>query len=264
MLLRSLARLLFLCSIVAMSSVALAQASRPGQETRRCKMVESCNVPPPIRDCALQTDTRSCMRNVVPFNIQINDPVCEAAKEAQNQTYQVAKVACEFQKAADRAENEWKRQRCLSFANVCTIMLPVAASTKFSGAKLLWVDDHPDNNSYERQALTELGAIIVTAEDTNQAITQLSKQQVRFDVVISDFERTGDARAGYTLLTMVRKLPDPVPIIIYSGSSTPTFVAEAIKRGAFGQTNEPKELMTLVIRAAVVHRRKALKPGSPK
>ena len=233
----------------------MAEASPPTQEQPSCKMLESCNVPPPLRDCTLQTDTRHCTQRVTLLNIEIPDPVCEASKAAQNQTYQVQKLACESQKAADRAENEWKRQRCVSVANFCTMVLPAAESTKFLGAKVLWVDDHPDNNTYERQALSELGATIVTAIDTDQAAAQLSEEGAKFDVVISDFERTGDPHAGYTLLTRVRKLTDPVPLVIYSGSSTPRFVHEAIKRGAFGETNDPKELMALVIRAARSHRR---------
>ena len=239
---------------------AQAQDNRPSQKSRHCKMVESCSVIPPIPECLLQADTRNCTRSIGIFNTQIHDPVCEAAKAAQNQTFQVQKLACESQKSAAKAENEWKRQRCLAVANICTLMLPPAEETKFSGTRLLWVDDHPDNNIYERQALTELGATIVTANDTDQAMVHLTNVQTRFDVVISDFERVGDNQAGYTLLARIRKLADPIQVVLYSGSSTRAFVAEATKRGAFGETNEPKELISLVIRAADLHRRTAAKP----
>lgn len=202
-------------------------------------------------------DTRSCMHTISigPFFAQtVNDPVCEAAKAAQNQTYQVQSQACESRKEADKAENEWKRERCLAVANACSNTLPLADSTKFAGARVLWVDDHPDNNAYERQALAELGATVATVTDTDQAMAQFTGERKQFDVIISDFSRTGDPNAAYTLLKRIRHLAEPPPLVIYSAGSTPALAAEAVQRGAFGETNRPKELLSLVIRSVAAHR----------
>jgi CheY-like chemotaxis protein len=199
-------------------------------------------------------DNRNCTRPASIFGGTVTDPVCEATKGAQNATYQVQSQACEAWRAAEKSENEWKRQQCVAVANACSAMLPLAESTRFAGARVLWVDDHQENNAYERQALVELGATITTLTDTDQAVVQLTRQGKVFDTIISDFARANDPKAGYTLLALLRKLADPPPLVIYSGSSTPNLTVEAIKRGAFGETNQPKELMNLVIRSVASHR----------
>jgi CheY-like chemotaxis protein len=169
-------------------------------------------------------------------------------------TYQLQSQACEARKATEQAENQFKRRECLDVAEACSAILPMAESTKFVGAKVLWVDDHPENNVYERQALTELGGTVVTATDTRLAIAQLASSEKHVDAIISDFSRTDDPKAAYTLLKLVGQLPDPPPMVIYSASSTPRFAAEAILKGAFGETDQPKELMTLVVRSVASRR----------
>jgi CheY-like chemotaxis protein len=62
----------------------------------------------------------------------------------------------------------------------------------------LWVDDFPNNNIYERQALEALGVNFVLATSTEEALKKISRQ--RFDAIISDMGRPPDSRAGYTLL----------------------------------------------------------------
>jgi DNA-binding NtrC family response regulator len=112
---------------------------------------------------------------------------------------------------------------------------------------ILWVDDHPENNNYERQAFSELGAKVIIAVSTEEALHELQLQHV--DVIISDFERVGDPKAAYTLLSEVRKKSNAPPFIIFSGSSTQQFEVEAKRRGALGETNLDKELFDLVARA---------------
>jgi CheY-like chemotaxis protein len=248
----------FLCVTIALGAGAFAQRNG-AQAPRECPMTKSCNSPYSPRDCSPLHDTRSCGHDIeLPFNgrIHVNDPVCEAAKAAQNQNYQVQSQACEARREADKAESEWNRHQCLVVANACSDALSLAESSKFVGAKLLWVDDRPDNNVYERQALINLGATVTTVIDTDQAMAQLSSK-IRFDAIITDFARTRDPKAGYTLLGLVRKLSDPPPLVIYSASSTPAFVAEAVRRGAVGETNQPTELIKLVVRSATSRRQRA-------
>ena len=219
-----------LCVTIALGAGAFAQSKNGAQALRECPMVRSCNLPYSPRDCSPSHDTRSCGHDIeLPVNgkIHVNDPVCEAAKAAQNQTYQVQSQACEARREADRAESEWKRNQCLVVANACSDALSLPESSKFVGAKILWVDDRPDNNVYERQALSDLGATVTTATDTDQGMRHLAGK-VRFDAIVTDFARTNDPKAGYTLLSLVRKLLDPPPVVIYSASSTPAFVAEAL------------------------------------
>ena len=39
------------------------------------------------------------------------------------------------------------------------------------------------------------------------------------------------------------------PCIIYASGKKPEYIAEARRRGAFGNTNEPEELFALVVQA---------------
>src|ERR1039457_825869 len=73
------------------------------------------------------------------------------------QIYDSQRVACESSKAAERAQCEAREQFCFSVAKVCSDDREKAAASNIEGTLVLWVDDHPDNNLYERQAFTELG-----------------------------------------------------------------------------------------------------------
>lgn len=118
---------------------------------------------------------------------------------------------------------------------------------KASRATILWVDDQPDNNIYERQSLQALGIKFVSAKSTEEALKQINNQP--FDVIISDMGRPPDNRAGYTLLQNLRASGDKTPYIIYSGSNTPEHKAEARKNAAFGSTNSAAELFEYVLLA---------------
>ncbi len=114
-----------------------------------------------------------------------------------------------------------------------------------SQAKVLWVDDNPDNNLYERRSLSALGIKFDLAENTRQALQALKTGN--YQLVISDFARRDDPKAGYTLLTDLKTRADPPPLIIYSSSSKAEYVRDAKSLGAFGETNNPLELYDLVI-----------------
>lgn len=112
---------------------------------------------------------------------------------------------------------------------------------------VLWVDDRPDNNRYERAALEALGLRFKLARSTEEALEQLDRQA--FDLVISDMGRPPDERAGYTLLDSMRQSGNDLPFIIYAGSRAPEHVREARAHGAMGCTNSPQELVGLVTHA---------------
>jgi CheY-like chemotaxis protein len=177
----------------------------------------------------------------------VPDPTCEAAKAAQNQLYGLQKSACEASKADEQAQCQSRKQECLSVAKACIATRDDARAAKIDRALLLWVDDNPENNIYERQALIEMGTQIILANNTQAALEQLKTHSI--DVIISDFKRSDDPVGGYTLLEEVRKYPTPPPYIIFSGSSSAALAAEARRKGAYGETNQPAELFRLVIEA---------------
>lgn len=112
-------------------------------------------------------------------------------------------------------------------------------------SSVLWVDDNPNNNIHEREALEALGVSFSIAKSTEEAMTYLKNRS--FDAIISDMGRPPDPQAGYTLLDKLRTSGDRTPFIIYAGSRSPDHQAEARRRGALGCTNRPNELFEMVL-----------------
>jgi CheY-like chemotaxis protein len=121
------------------------------------------------------------------------------------------------------------------------------AIRRIEGSQVLWVDDQPDGNRYERQSLEALGVHFVLALSTDDALKKVQAQ--KFDAIISDMGRPSDRRAGYTLLEKLRSADNRTPFIIYSSSRSPEHDAEARSRGAVGYTNRPTELFEMVLSA---------------
>jgi CheY-like chemotaxis protein len=109
------------------------------------------------------------------------------------------------------------------------------------------VDDRPDNNRFERQALEALGIDIDLSTSTDDALEKIRRRS--YDLIISDMGRPPDARAGYTLLDELRRSGNHTPYVIYAGSKAPEHIREARERGAIGSTNVPQELITIVTNA---------------
>ncbi len=109
---------------------------------------------------------------------------------------------------------------------------------------ILWVDDRPDNNRYERKAFEAMGLKFTLALSTNEALEILSKQ--RFAAIISDMGRREGPREGYVLLDTVRKKDSSTPFFIYAGSNAPEHKAEAREHGGQGSTNMAQELFQIV------------------
>ncbi len=122
-----------------------------------------------------------------------------------------------------------------------------ASEINLGSRRVLWVDDNPQNQEYERQALSALGIQFVLAESTAKAIPLLGSQ--KFDLVITDFKRADDPQGGYTLLAEVKKVSPTTPVIIYSASATPELEQEARQRGAYAETNQPQRLFSLSVAA---------------
>jgi CheY-like chemotaxis protein len=113
--------------------------------------------------------------------------------------------------------------------------------------QILWVDDRPDNNSYERQALEAMGIKFTLALSTQEALAILAKE--RFAAIISDMGRREGPREGYVLLDAVRASDPQTPFFIYAGSNAPEHGQEARQRGAQGSTNRARELFDMVVQA---------------
>jgi len=239
-------------SAILFATLACGVSAQTSDNPKSCRVADACySACAPTRNCDLHPDTRDCSRNF-PFG-NINDPACEASKAAQNSIYAIQKSSCEASINSERSQCESQKAACLSVANACSSIL-LGKGSNIKGKVVLWVDDHPDNNIYQRQALSEVGARVILAGTTTEGLSDIKGQHV--DVVISDFERADDPRAAYTLMAEIRKIRNPPPFIIFSASSTPQFAAEAKRKGALGETNETRELFALVSESV-----KRMKPG---
>ena len=111
--------------------------------------------------------------------------------------------------------------------------------------KILWVDDNPEANTYERNAFENMGFEFSLALSTGQALDLLKNK--KFAAIISDMGRKEGDREGYVLLENVRKQGFLMPFFIYSSSDLPEHKEEARQRGAQGSVCYPQELFAAVI-----------------
>jgi CheY-like chemotaxis protein len=114
---------------------------------------------------------------------------------------------------------------------------------------ILWVDDRPENNRYERKAFEAIGLSFVLAQSTNDAFERLESQ--RFAAIISDMGRKEGPREGYVLLDRLRASGDRTPLFFYASSRSPEHVKETLQHGGQGCTNDPEELFEMVTKSVI-------------
>jgi CheY-like chemotaxis protein len=114
---------------------------------------------------------------------------------------------------------------------------------------ILWVDDRPENNTYERQAFEAMGLRFTLALSTDEAFERLS--QAKFAAIISDMGRREGLREGYVLLDRLRKEGDGTPLFFYAASNAPEHKRETREHGGQGCTNNAQELFEMVTRAVI-------------
>jgi CheY-like chemotaxis protein len=127
--------------------------------------------------------------------------------------------------------------------------VPPNEAERFSESKVLWVDDHPENNLYELRAFEAIGLQFALAGSTEEALRILRDNSIA--AIISDMSRPPDPRAGYKLLDTLRARGDKTPFVIYTGSRAQEYKNETTEHGGQGCTNRPDELFTLVTRAII-------------
>src|SRR5262249_32543926 len=128
-----------------------------------------------------------------------------------------------------REVTEAGAEKSIDPRDVADALPSVRAQRRMDGSRVLWVDDRPDNNRYERQALEALGLRIDLSTSTDDALRKVRSSN--YDLIISDMGRPPDDRAGYTLLRELREADFSTPFIIYAGSRDPKHVQEARQRG---------------------------------
>ncbi len=117
------------------------------------------------------------------------------------------------------------------------------------GARILWVDDVPENNFNEIKMFHQLRADVETAKSTEEAVARISKQA--YDIVLSDLRRGDDGAAGLKMLHQLTSTHPDLPVVFYVGEVQPE---KGVPPFAVGLTNRPDELLHLVL--DVLERRK--------
>lgn len=132
------------------------------------------------------------------------------------------------------------------------VLTPSVTQPTLIGRSILWVDDKPMNNIYESSLLKRLGASIVFARSTDEALVFLNRDT--FDLIISDVHREENDRsnpnAGYELLEEVGRRTEKLPLVFYTGSISR--LDKSKSRSAFGAADKPRELLDLVVRVLQV------------
>jgi CheY-like chemotaxis protein len=114
-----------------------------------------------------------------------------------------------------------------------------------NGAKILWVDDHPENNKNEKLMFMQLGAEINTAVQSTEAFEKLESNS--YNLIISDILRDDpDDLNGIDFLSKLHNIGYSTPLIFYIGNLDPGM---GVPKHAFGITNRPDKLIHLVIDA---------------
>jgi CheY-like chemotaxis protein len=126
-------------------------------------------------------------------------------------------------------------------------------------AKILWVDDHPENNQSVLELLRGYGAVVDTAKSNSAALTLLDAS--RYDVVVSDVardrEEPGGKLKGVELAETVYQRWNQ-PVILYTthfdparapGMSTEDrlLLVQRVDKAVFGRTNRTVELVHLIL-----------------
>jgi hypothetical protein len=114
---------------------------------------------------------------------------------------------------------------------------------------VLWVDDLPENNVYERKAFEAVGLKFSIALSTEEALGFLERQ--KFAAVISDMGRKEGPREGYALLDAMRAEGNQTPLFFYASSNAPEHRRETHQHGGQGCTNNAQELFHMVTKAVI-------------
>jgi CheY-like chemotaxis protein len=96
--------------------------------------------------------------------------------------------------------------------------IPVLAAIPRRAARVLWVDDRPSNNEFERKNLRPYGIVFDNVVSTAEAVEQLANEH--YDLVITDLGRTHSSDRSQTAGASFLKHPavsqGGPPVIVYA------------------------------------------------
>jgi CheY-like chemotaxis protein len=126
--------------------------------------------------------------------------------------------------------------------------VPTLAAAPRQALRVLWVDDRPSNNEYERRCLRLHGLVFDNVVSTSEALDQLANDS--YDLVITDLGRaSSDAspRAGEALIEHPAVRNGGPPVVVYAGASAVRRRDELVERGAAAVMADREELFQCVL-----------------
>ena len=119
------------------------------------------------------------------------------------------------------------------------------SSQRLPTGRVLWVDDHPINNYWERLALADIGVMVDTYTVNSEAVLAFSRNG--YDLVISDIGRDGKAETGFDLLRELRERDESIPFFFYTAKVEDDDRAHAKQAGATDSFDLPEPLLSAVL-----------------
>lgn len=111
-------------------------------------------------------------------------------------------------------------------------------------ARILWVDDNPDDNLYETIALERLGLFVTKATSSEGA--EIYLQQLPIALIVTDLTRGLDRNAGKNLIVGVRSKHPDVPVIVYT-TGADAKRDDLLLAGAAAVLDAPADLVAAVL-----------------
>lgn len=133
--------------------------------------------------------------------------------------------------------------------DACVSAVPVLANKPRRAARVLWVDDRPANNEFERKWLRPHGIVFDSVVSTDEALEQLANES--YDLVITDLgrehssDRSATAGAAFLDQPIVRR--GGPPVIVYAGAWAVAQRAELVGRGALDVMAHREHLFDTVL-----------------
>ena len=122
--------------------------------------------------------------------------------------------------------------------------------------RVLWIDDHPENNVYEIQALQRKNVAVDQVRSTADGLNAVLHATIPYDVVITDIGRkeNGEDRpqAGLEFIRRMRQQDAKTPVFVYASAAAVGRLSDEITAaGASGATSSATELLEMLGRVGL-------------
>jgi CheY-like chemotaxis protein len=142
-----------------------------------------------------------------------------------------------------------RRASLMADIDACVAAIPTLAATPRRAARVLWIDDRPANNEYERKQLRPAGIVFDNVVSTEEALEQLTNES--YDLVITDLGRQGSSdrstTAGAAFLEQPIIRNGGPPVIVYAGTWAVAQRQDLVNRGALDVMANREHLLATVL-----------------